>query len=108
VFFDVTAASVAGAAGVIIKDAAGRVILPLTTSIADAGPFTLAGGAYTIAIGSEAGGASSYAFVMRDVVDGVGPIAIGGGTDNPSDGFETIPGIFVLGASRTITDSGVR
>ena len=29
-------------------------------------------------------------------------------TDNPSDGFETIPGIFFLGASRTITDSVVR
>ncbi|MDR7253004.1 hypothetical protein J2X46_001989 [Nocardioides sp. BE266] len=28
--------------------------------------------------------------------------------DNPSDGFETIPGIFFLGASRTITDSVVR
>ena len=28
-------------------------------------------------------------------------------TDNPSDGFETIPGIFFLGASRTITDSVV-
>ncbi len=28
--------------------------------------------------------------------------------DNPSDGFETIPGIFFLGASRTITDSIVR
>ncbi len=29
-------------------------------------------------------------------------------TDNPSDGFETIPGIFFLGARRTITDSVVR
>jgi hypothetical protein len=29
-------------------------------------------------------------------------------TGNPSDGFETIPGIFFLGASRTITDSVVR
>lgn len=29
-------------------------------------------------------------------------------TDNPSDGFETLPGIFFLGASRTITDSVVR
>ncbi len=28
--------------------------------------------------------------------------------DNPSDGFETLPGIFFLGASRTITDSVVR
>jgi hypothetical protein len=28
--------------------------------------------------------------------------------DNPSDGFETVPGIFFLGASRTITDSVVR
>ena len=28
--------------------------------------------------------------------------------DNPSDGFETIPGIFFLGAGRTITDSVVR
>ena len=28
--------------------------------------------------------------------------------DNPSDGFETIPGIFFLGADRTITDSVVR
>ena len=28
--------------------------------------------------------------------------------DNPSDGFETIPGIFFLGARRTITDSVVR
>lgn len=28
-------------------------------------------------------------------------------TDNPSDGFETLPGIFFLGASRTITDSVV-
>ncbi|KQV64239.1 hypothetical protein ASC64_15810 [Nocardioides sp. Root122] len=28
--------------------------------------------------------------------------------DNPSDGFETIPGIFFLGASRTVTDSVVR
>ena len=29
-------------------------------------------------------------------------------TDNPSDGFETLPGIFFLGASWTITDSVVR
>ena len=29
-------------------------------------------------------------------------------TDNPSAGFETIPGIFFLGARRTITDSVVR
>jgi hypothetical protein len=29
-------------------------------------------------------------------------------TDNPSDRFETLPGIFFLGASRTITDSVVR
>lgn len=29
-------------------------------------------------------------------------------TDNPSEKFETIPGIFFLGASRTITDSVVR
>ncbi|HSU01690.1 MAG TPA: right-handed parallel beta-helix repeat-containing protein [Nocardioides sp.] len=29
-------------------------------------------------------------------------------TDNPSEGFETLPGIFFLGASRTITDSVVR
>ena len=29
-------------------------------------------------------------------------------TDNPSAGFETIPGIFFIGASRTITDSVVR
>jgi len=29
-------------------------------------------------------------------------------TDNPSDGFETLPGIFFLGASRSITDSVVR
>lgn len=29
-------------------------------------------------------------------------------TDNPSDGFETLPGIFFLGESRTITDSVVR
>ncbi|MCY7402702.1 MAG: hypothetical protein LH477_17420 [Nocardioides sp.] len=28
--------------------------------------------------------------------------------DNPSEGFETLPGIFFLGASRTITDSVVR
>ena len=28
--------------------------------------------------------------------------------DNPSDGFETLPGIFFLGAGRTITDSVVR
>ena len=28
--------------------------------------------------------------------------------DNPSDGFETVPGIFFLGARRTITDSVVR
>lgn len=29
-------------------------------------------------------------------------------TDNPSEGFETLPGIFFLGASRSITDSVVR
>ena len=29
-------------------------------------------------------------------------------TDNPSDGFETLPGIFFLGARRTISDSVVR
>jgi hypothetical protein len=29
-------------------------------------------------------------------------------TDNPSEGFETIPGIFFLGRSRTVTDSVVR
>jgi hypothetical protein len=42
--------------------------------------------------------------------DGTGTLTIDGSrlTDNPSDGFETLPGIFFLGASRTITDSVVR
>ncbi|MGF9753607.1 right-handed parallel beta-helix repeat-containing protein [Microvirga sp. 0TCS3.31] len=42
--------------------------------------------------------------------DRTGTLTIDGSrlTDNPSDGFETIPGIFFLGASRTITDSVVR
>ena len=41
--------------------------------------------------------------------DRTGTLTIDGSrlTDNPSDGFETIPGIFFLGASRTITDSVV-
>ncbi len=42
--------------------------------------------------------------------DRTGTLAIDGSRleDNPSDGFETLPGIFFLGASRTITDSAVR
>ena len=42
--------------------------------------------------------------------DRTGTLTIDGSrlTDNPSDGFETLPGIFFLGASRTITDSVVR
>ena len=42
--------------------------------------------------------------------DRTGTLTITGSrlTDNPSDGFETLPGIFFLGASRTITDSVVR
>jgi hypothetical protein len=42
--------------------------------------------------------------------DRTGTLTIRGSrlTDNPSDGFETIPGIFFLGARRTITDSVVR
>ncbi len=42
--------------------------------------------------------------------DRTGTLRISGSrlTDNPSDGFETLPGIFFLGASRTITDSVVR
>jgi hypothetical protein len=42
--------------------------------------------------------------------DRTGTLTIDGSrlVDNPSDGFETIPGIFFLGASRTITDSVVR
>lgn len=42
--------------------------------------------------------------------DRTGTLTITGSrlTDNPSDGFETVPGIFFLGASRTITDSVVR
>ena len=42
--------------------------------------------------------------------DRTGTLAIRGSrlTDNPSDGFETLPGIFFLGADRTITDSVVR
>ncbi|MCY4728101.1 right-handed parallel beta-helix repeat-containing protein [Nocardioides sp. STR2] len=42
--------------------------------------------------------------------DRTGTLTIDGSrlTDNPSEGFETIPGIFFLGASRTITDSVVR
>ena len=41
--------------------------------------------------------------------DRTGTLTIDGSrlTDNPSDGFETLPGIFFLGASRTITDSTV-
>ena len=41
--------------------------------------------------------------------DRTGTLTITGSrlTDNPSDGFETLPGIFFLGASRTITDSVV-
>ena len=41
--------------------------------------------------------------------DRTGTLTISGSrlTDNPSDGFETLPGIFFLGASRTITDSVV-
>ncbi len=39
--------------------------------------------------------------------DRTGTLTIDGSqlTDNPSEGFETLPGIFFLGASRTITDS---
>ena len=42
--------------------------------------------------------------------DRTGTLTIRGSrlTDNPSDGFETLPGIFFLGASRSITDSVVR
>ncbi|MFM6851162.1 MAG: hypothetical protein ACKOVB_18885 [Terrabacter sp.] len=42
--------------------------------------------------------------------DRTGTLAIDGSrlTDNPSAGFETLPGIFFLGASRSITDSVVR
>ena len=42
--------------------------------------------------------------------DRTGTLTIDGSrlTDNPSDGFETLPGVFFLGASRTITDSIVR
>lgn len=42
--------------------------------------------------------------------DRTGTLTIDGSrlTDNPSDGFETLPGVFFLGASRTITDSVVR
>jgi hypothetical protein len=42
--------------------------------------------------------------------DRTGTLTIDGSqlTDNPSEGFETLPGIFFLGASRTITDSVVR
>lgn len=42
--------------------------------------------------------------------DRTGTLRINGSrlTDNPSEGFETLPGIFFLGASRTITDSVVR
>ncbi len=42
--------------------------------------------------------------------DRTGTLTIRGSrlTDNPSAGFETLPGIFFLGASRTITDSVVR
>jgi hypothetical protein len=42
--------------------------------------------------------------------DRTGTLTIRGSrlTDNPSEGFETLPGIFFLGASRTITDSTVR
>ena len=42
--------------------------------------------------------------------DRTGTLTISGSrlTDNPSAGFETLPGIFFLGASRTITDSVVR
>jgi hypothetical protein len=42
--------------------------------------------------------------------DRTGTLTISGSrlTDNPSEGFETLPGIFFLGASRTITDSVVR
>lgn len=42
--------------------------------------------------------------------DRTGTLTIDGSrlTDNPSEGFETLPGIFFLGASRTITGSVVR
>lgn len=42
--------------------------------------------------------------------DRTGTMTINGSrlVDNPSEGFETLPGIFFLGASRTITDSVVR
>ena len=42
--------------------------------------------------------------------DRTGTLTIDGSRleDNPSDGFETLPGIFFLGADRTITDSVVR
>jgi hypothetical protein len=42
--------------------------------------------------------------------DRTGTLTIDGSTlvDNPSEGFETLPGIFFLGARRTITDSTVR
>jgi hypothetical protein len=42
--------------------------------------------------------------------DRTGTLTIDGSTlvDNPSEGFENLPGIFFLGARRTITDSTVR
>lgn len=55
---------------------------------------------------ARAGGGAIF-FVSNDRS---GTLTIDGSrlTDNPSDGFETLPGIFFLGASRTITDSVVR
>jgi RHS repeat-associated protein len=66
----------------ILEDSLGREVLPRTTSLADAGPFTLMGGDYRLTVLGEGGATGTYSFDLLD--QGTGgfspsgtPIAIG-------------------------------
>ena len=68
------------------------------------------GGIFSMLTLGLAAGAVAMGAIFFVSNDRTGTLTITGSrlTDNPSDGFETLPGIFFLGASRTITDSVVR
>ena len=69
VYFDFIASSNGSRLNWMLTDAAGRAVLPRTSALADAGPWTLAGGAYTLTLLGEGAFVGSYEFRMTSVVD---------------------------------------
>lgn len=77
VYLDLLATSNGGGLNWSLTDSLGRDLLPRTGSLADAGPFMLIGGGYTLTVIGEVAAVGTYQFTVLDVVDDVAGLVIG-------------------------------